>query len=98
MANAKRPLWLTHEWFELHPRLAEAVSKHALGLSIVAFVLIVVLLLTLFVWAQILPEQRAESDELCSRRSVAQAEIRYPGSRGLPGLPGLRDHFQAQKK
>ena len=92
MANAKHPLWLTHEWFELHPRLAEALSKHVLGLSIAAFMLIVVLLLTLFVWAQILPEQRAENDELSSRRIFAQAEIRYSD------LPGLRDQFQQQKK
>lgn len=59
MAHAHHPLWLSHEWFELHPRLKTEFFKHAVALSIAAFVLMVALLLGLFEWAQILPEQMA---------------------------------------
>ena len=78
--------------FELHPRLAAEFRKHAVGLSIAAFVLLVAVLLSLFEWAQILPEQIAATVDLSSRDTASRSET-LSASAG-----SLRDQFLEQKK
>ena len=92
MAHAQHPHWLTHEWFELHPRLAAELGKHAVGLSVAAFVLLVAVLLSLFEWAQILPEQIAETVDLGSRNIASRSETLSASA------SSLRDQFLEQKK
>lgn len=92
MAHAQHPHWLTHEWFELHPRLLAEIRKHAVGLGVAAFVLLVAVLLSLFEWAQILPEQIAQTVDLNSREVASRSETLYTSA------SSLRDQFLEQKK
>ncbi len=85
--------WLSHEWFELHPRLVAAFRKHLIALNVVLFVLMVAVLLSLFEWAQILPEQMAVAVESNSPILVSEPEP----ARGVANIE-QRDQFLAQKK
>jgi len=57
MVKTPHPHSLTHEWFEQHRQLAASLSRHAVALSVVVFLAIVAVLLVLFMWLQILPDQ-----------------------------------------
>lgn len=92
MAHTSHPLWFSHEWFESHPRLLAELARHAVALSVAAFVLMVAVLLGLFEWAQILPEQISATVDSSSRTSLPQQENPY-----LTAI-NMRDQFLEQKK
>ncbi len=92
MAHASHSHWLSHEWFESHPRLLAELTRHAVALSVAVFVLMVAVLLGLFEWAQILPEQISATIDSSSRTSLSQPENPY-----LTAI-NMRDQFIEQKK
>ena len=92
MAHTQHPHWLSHEWFELHLRLVAELGKHAVALSVAAFVLMVAVLLGLFEWAQILPEQIAATVDTSDRNALSQLETSYTTA------INLLDQFLEQKK
>ena len=77
MAHALHPRWLSHDWFELHPRLKAELFKHVIALSITAFLLMVAVLLGLFEWAQVLPEQLAVTVGAIQHAALAQPAPSY---------------------
>lgn len=70
----------------------EEFGKHAVALSVAAFVLMVAMLLGLFEWAQILPEQIAATVDTSNRTSLSQPENPY-----ITAI-NLLDQFLDQKK
>lgn len=77
MAHAQHPRLLSHDWLELHPRLKTEFFKHVVALSIAGFVLMVAVLLGLFEWAQILPEQIAVGVDASPHRTFSPATPAY---------------------
>ena len=92
MAHTQHSHWLPHEWLESHPRLLAEFGKHAVALSVAAFVLMVTVLLGLFEWAQILPEQISATVDSSNRTSLSQPENPY-----ITAI-NMRDQFLEQKK
>ena len=91
MAHAQHPRWLSHDWLELHPRLKAELFKHVIALSIAVFVLMVAVLLGLFEWAQILPEQLAVTVGTSEHATLYQPDPPY-------ATEMARDQFMAQKR
>lgn len=77
MAHAQHPRRLSHDWFESHPHLRAELFKHVVALSIVAFVLMVAVLLGLFEWAQVLPEQLALTVGTIQHTTLPQTDRSY---------------------
>ena len=92
MAHAQHPRLLSHDWFELHPRLKTEFFKHVVALSIAGFVLMVAVLLGLFEWAQILPEQLAVSVAASPPGALSLVAPAYAADRSR------NDPFVEQKK
>lgn len=91
MADARHSHLFKHERFE-HSRLGASLSKHTLAWSIVAFLAIVALLLALFEWLQVLPEQVAMSVNTPGSTKPAAQSMWQVSQKNLP------DPFLEQKK
>lgn len=92
MAHAQHSHWVLHDWLESHPQLMAGLGKHAIALSVAAFVLMVAVLLGLFEWAQILPEQISATVDSSNRTMLSQSESSYTTA------SFARDQFIEQKK
>lgn len=91
MANAHHPHLRTHDWFE-RSRLVSSLSSHTVALSVVVFLAIVALLLALFEWLQILPEQVTMSAATYSSTKPPDQALWQVSQKNRP------DPFLEQKK